>query len=179
VLWILFAAVLGIVFLWEKQPLSTLWLKPLEWQSVAWAVVLVLASNLVIFPATEWIRNAVALPGYELGMEKTIAMPVWFRIVAVVTAGIVEETLFRGYAVTRLLRLTGSVWLAGVVSVAVFASLHLPYWGTGPVLAFFLGGLVTTAFFIWRRDLLAMIIAHIVIDAWAFMVTPLYSTWWK
>ena len=45
-------------------------------------------------------------------MDQTLAMPLWFRLLAVVGAGIVEETLFTGYAVTRLLRFTGSPWLA-------------------------------------------------------------------
>ena len=35
-------------------------------------------------------------------MTKVLALPVWFRIVAVVTAGIVDDTLFLGYAFTRV-----------------------------------------------------------------------------
>jgi membrane protease YdiL (CAAX protease family) len=112
-------------------------------------------------------------------MEKALVLPIWFRVVAVVTAGIAEETLFRGYALTRLARLTGNLWLAAGLSALVFAALHFPVWGAGPSLAFFVGGLATTAFFIWRRDLLAMIIAHIAIDAWGLVVTPLYSQWWS
>ena len=178
-LWLLLAAVVGIVVLWEKQPLASLWLRPFHWQSVAWAGLLALASILFLFPVTEWVRKAVGLPGYAAGMEKALALPIWFRVAAVVTAGVVEETLFRGYAVTRLARLTGSLWLAAVLSASVFAALHLPIWGAGPSLAFLIGGVATTAFFIWRRDLLTMIVAHAAIDAWALVVTPLYSEWWK
>jgi membrane protease YdiL (CAAX protease family) len=141
-------------------------------------VVLVLTSILFLFPATEWLRKAVGLPDYAAGMEQALALPIWLRVVAVVTAGIVEETLFRGYTVTRLARLTGSLWLAAGLAASVFAALHLPVWGRGPSLAVLIGGLVTTAFFIWRRDLLAMIIAHVAIDAWGLVVTPLYSEWW-
>jgi hypothetical protein len=36
-LWLLFAAVLVIVFAWEREPLASLWLRPFEWQSFAWA----------------------------------------------------------------------------------------------------------------------------------------------
>jgi membrane protease YdiL (CAAX protease family) len=178
-LWLLFAAVIGIVVLWEKQPLASLWLRPFRWQSLAWAGLLVLASILILFPATEWVRKAVGLPGYGAGMEKALALPVWFRVVAVVTAGVVEETLFRGYAVTRLARLTGSLWLAAVLSASVFAALHFPLWGGGPVLHFLIGGVAATAFFIWRRDLLAMIIAHVATDAWGIVITPFYSVWWN
>lgn len=178
-LWLLFVVIVGIVVLWEKQPLASLWLRPLQWQSVVWGGLLVLAHILFLFPATEWIRNAVGLAGYAAGMEKVLALPVWFRVVAVVTAGIVEETLFRGYAVTRLARLTGNLYLAAALSATAFAALHIPVWGAGPSLAFLIGGIATTGFFIWRRDLLAMIIAHVAIDAWGFVITPLYSAWWR
>jgi len=178
-LWLLFAAVLVIVLYWEKKPFASLWLKPFQWQSAAWAGLLVFMSVFFLFPATEWIRKGLGMPGYEAGMEKAIALPVWFRAVAVVTAGVVEETLFRSYAVTRLTVFLGNVWAAATLSVLVFAALHMPVWGAGPALAFFVGGMATTAFFIWRRDLLAMILAHIAIDAWALIVAPHYSVWWR
>jgi membrane protease YdiL (CAAX protease family) len=112
-------------------------------------------------------------------MEAALAYPVWLRVVAVLTAGVVEETLFRGFTVTRLLRLGSGMPAAIGVSSAVFAALHLPLWGLGPSLAFFIGGLATTAFFVWRRDLLAMILAHIAIDMWALVVAPAGGPWWE
>jgi membrane protease YdiL (CAAX protease family) len=111
-------------------------------------------------------------------METALAYPGELRVFAVLTAGVVEETLFRGFAVTRLLQLGAGMPLAIGVSSAVFAALHLPVWGAGPSLAFFLGGLATTAFFVWRRDLLAMIIAHAAIDMWGLVVSPVISRWW-
>jgi membrane protease YdiL (CAAX protease family) len=177
-LWSLCGAVVGIVVYWEKRPLATLWLKPFQSQSFAWAGLLVLVSILVLFPITEWVRKAVGLPGYAMGMETALAYPGWLRVFAVLTAGVVEETLFRGFAVTRLLQLGAGMPLAVGVSSAVFAALHLPVWGAGPSLGFFIGGLATTAFFVWRQDLLAMIIAHVAIDMWGLVVTPAVSRWW-
>jgi membrane protease YdiL (CAAX protease family) len=69
--------------------------------------------------------------------------------------------------------------LAIGVSGAAFAALHLPLWGWGPSLAFFVGGIATTAFFVWRRDLWAMILAHIAIDTWALVIAPAGSRWWE
>ncbi len=112
-------------------------------------------------------------------MEKILVLPIWFRIVAVVTAGIVEETLLRGYAVTHIARLSGNLWFGAALPAIIFAALHLPVWGAGPGLAFLVGSAATTAFFVWRRDLLAMIIAHVAMDGWAFVITPLYSGWWN
>jgi membrane protease YdiL (CAAX protease family) len=47
------------------------------------------------------------------------------------------------------------------------------------VLAWFLGGLVVTAFFVWRQDLAAMMIAHAVVDLMGFVIVPSYSRWWE
>ena len=177
-LWLLCAAVVGIVVYWEKRPLTSLWLKPFQWQSLAWAGVLVTCQHSDTVSHHQWVRKAVGLPGYAMGMETALAYPGWLRVFAVLTAGVVEETLFRGFAVTRLLQLGAGIPLAVGVSSAVFAALHLPVWGAGPSLGFFIGGLATTAFFVWRRDLLAMIIAHVAIDLWGLVVTPALSRWW-
>jgi membrane protease YdiL (CAAX protease family) len=177
-LWLLCAAVIGIVLFWERKPLESLWLRPWQWQSIAWAGVLVVASISLLFPATEWVRKGLGLPGYAAGMQAALVHPVWFLVFAALTAGVVEEVLFRGYAVTRLAQLTGSLWWAVGASSAVFAALHLPVWGAGPSLAFFIGGLATTMFFVWRRDLIAMIIAHAAIDTWGLVIAPAFSRWW-
>jgi membrane protease YdiL (CAAX protease family) len=132
----------------------------------------------VVLPIREWARRAIGLSGYSAGMADVLALPLWIRVLAVVGAGVVEETLFTGYAVTRLLALTGRAWLAAGVALTVFCALHLPHWGAGPALAFFVSGVPAMAFFLWRRDLLTMIVAHLAIDAWALVVTPLFSRWW-
>jgi membrane protease YdiL (CAAX protease family) len=178
-LWLVCAAVIGIVVFWEKRPLTSLWLRPYQWQSIAWAGALIAAHLVVLFPATEWIRKSIGLPGYGAGMETALTSPVSLRLVAVITAGVVEEILFRGFAVTRLLELSRSPLLAIGLSSAVFAALHLPVWGPGPTLAFFVGGLATSTFFVWRRDLLTMIIAHSAIDLWALVISPSFSSWWE
>jgi hypothetical protein len=67
--------------------------------------------------------------------------------------------------------------MAIIACSAVFAVLHWPLWGGGPVLAFFVGGLATTAFFVWRQDLLAMILGHTLVDMWALVVAA-PSRWW-
>lgn len=59
----------------------------------------------------------------------------------------------------------------------MFAALHLPVWGPGPSLGFFMGGLATKAFFVWRKDLAVMIIANVAIDRWGLVITPAVSRW--
>src|SRR5215831_17892071 len=93
-LWTLFAGVLGVVILWEQQPLSSLWLQSLRWESVAWGLAFTAFTLWLVIPAREWVRRAARLSGYRAGAEKVIDLPLWFRVLAVITAGVVEETLF-------------------------------------------------------------------------------------
>ena len=177
--WAIAAAVVASVLLWEKQPLRSLWLQPFRWQSITWGLLLVAAYYTMLFPLGEWVRRAAGLSGFGAGMDQVTRFPVWYRTVVVIGAGIGEEILFRGFSVTRLAMLTGRIWLAAVVTLVGFYVLHVPVWGWG----FALGGLVTgaaaMAFFIWRKDLLAMMIFHISTDAIGIVVLPVFSEWWR
>ena len=172
VLWILLAATLAIVTLWEKQPLASLGLRPFRWSSPAWGLGLAAMTMYVAMPMLTWSLRAAGIPGFDTGMAKILDLPVWFRIVAVLTAGIVEDTLFLGYAFTRLTWLLGSRWMAGIVATVVFSLLHLPNWGGGPVLTYFVAIGLAMSFFAWRRDLLANIFAHTVVDGMGLVVIP-------
>ena len=77
------------------------------------------------------------------------------------TGGAVEETLYRGYAVERLATITGNTWLGGGIAALVFGLSHAPFWGMRFALATDLPfGMVMTAFYLWRRDVVANILAH-------------------
>jgi membrane protease YdiL (CAAX protease family) len=172
VMWALLGAIAAIVMFWEKQPLASIGLRPFRWQSLAWGLALAAVTMSVVMPSLTWALHAAGIAGFEAGMAKVLVLPVWFRIVAVVTAGVVEDTLFLGYAFTRLTRITGSEWLAGLVAGVVFSLLHLPNWGVGPVLTYFVAIGVAMSFFAWRRDLLANIVAHTVVDGMGLVVIP-------
>jgi membrane protease YdiL (CAAX protease family) len=178
-LWALAAGVVASVLLWEKQSLRSIWLQRFRWQSITWGLILVAAYYTVLFPLGEWVRRSAGLPGFGAGMEKVTRFPIWYRMVAVVGAGTSEEVLFRGFSVTRIAMLTGSIRLAALIALIGFYALHVPLWGWG----FALGGLVTgacaMAFFIWRKDLLAMIVFHLSTDAFGLVVAPFFSEWWK
>ena len=130
-LWMLAAVIVAIVVFWERQPLASLWLKPFRWQSIAWGLALVAVNAVVVAPIGEWVRHAAGLPGFSQGMERVMAFPLSYRIVAFVSAGVVEELLFRGYTITRLATMTASVWLAGALAVIGFGLLHVSSWGWG------------------------------------------------
>ena len=80
------------------------------------------------------------------------------------SAGVVEEPLYRGYAIERLSAWTGSRWRGGALALLVFGAAHLPGWGLGPALVFTIAGAAGTVFYLWKGDLVALMIAHAVGD---------------
>jgi len=87
--------------------------------------------------------------------------------------------MFRGFTVTRLVRLGVPVWLAAALALLGFTALHIPMWGWGFAVGGLVSGAAAMAFFVWRRDLLAMIVFHTITDAVGLVIVPLYSDWWK
>lgn len=163
-MWALLAIVMAIVIVWEKRPLASLGLRRFSWRSIVWGLLLAAVTIYAIVPLLTWALGKAGIPAFEAGMAKILALPLWLRAIAAVTAGVVEDTLFIGYAFTRLELLTRSSWIAGAIAVAVFAFLHLPHWGIGPALAYLVAVGIAVAFFCWRRDLLANIVAHVTVD---------------
>jgi len=178
-LWAIAAAVVAVVLFWERKPLASLWFKPFRWQSIAWGLGFIAVYYTVVFPISEWVRHAAGLSGFTQGMERVMRFPISYRIVAFMSAGVVEELLFRGYTITRLTMLTGNVWLAGALALVGFAALHVPYWGWGFAIISLIGGTVATAFFIWKKDLLAMMVFHAGTDAIGLVIAPMFSEWWR
>jgi uncharacterized protein len=172
VLWVLAGLIAAIVIFWERQPLASMYLRPFRWSSVAWGLSLAAVMMYVVVPSLTWVLHVAGIAGFEPGMAKALEAPVGLRIIAVITAGVVEDTLFIGYAFTRLARLTGSAWLAGAIAVAAASLLHLPHWGVGPVLAYLVTGGLAVGFFAWRQDLLANIVAHVTVDGMGLVVMP-------
>jgi uncharacterized protein len=175
VLWGLLAVIAAIVIFWEKQPLASLSLRPIRWSSLAWGLLLAAAMICVVMPSLTWALRVAGIPGFDAGMARILILPLWFRVIAVVTAGIVEDTLFLGHTFNRLTLITGSYLLSGVLTVLVVSFLHFPNWGLGPVLAYFVAVGLGAGFFVWRRDLLANIVAHVTVDAMSIVIVPLLS----
>jgi hypothetical protein len=57
--------------------------------------------------------------------------------------------------------LTERRWLTAVLAVMVFATAHVPAWGTGFAMTVDLGaGALLVAGYLWRRELIANVLAH-------------------
>jgi membrane protease YdiL (CAAX protease family) len=80
------------------------------------------------------------------------------------SAGFVEEFVFRGYLQKQLQALFGNTLLASVVQVALFTQGHL-YQGMARLIPVALIGAVLTAVALWRKSLIPGMIAHGVGDS--------------
>jgi uncharacterized protein len=172
VLWAILGAVLTVVVSVERQSLSSVGLRQPSASTIGWGLLLLFGINFVLSPATMWIVNKTGLGGFEHGLRQLLAIPVWYRVFLAVSAGVVEETLYRGYAVERLASLTGSYWVGGLVAVVAFGAAHIPVWGPGPALVFLVDGAAATLFYVWKRDLLALVVAHALGDVFGLVVLP-------
>jgi uncharacterized protein len=95
--------------------------------------------------------------------ETLSKFPLWLVIMIVLRAGVVEELFYRGYAIERLQWFGLNRYVAGAIPLVIFGLGHITNGWDNVVLALALGA-VLTGFYLWRRDLVANMIGHFMID---------------
>jgi len=89
---------------------------------------------------------------------------VGYALCLAVRAGVVEETLFRGLAIEQLNLLSGNRWLAASVATLGFILIHALRFDLIQLIPIAAVSVILTALYLWRHDLLANIIAHVLVD---------------
>lgn len=90
-------------------------------------------------------------------------------LVAVVA--VAEETIFRGYLITRFRDLKTGAPAAAVLSAFIFSIGH-GYEGTAGVITVGFMGLAFALVYLWRRSLVAPIIMHFLVDFISIVLVP-------
>ncbi|MFO1116884.1 MAG: type II CAAX endopeptidase family protein [Beijerinckiaceae bacterium] len=171
-LWLVLGLALACLVVGEKLPLSSVGIVAPRWRSVGLGLAIgagVYASLLAI------VSILLHFHLFEIGtkqVEAVTSWPLWLRLFALVTAGVVEEALYRGYAIERLTALTGRRWLSASIALAGFSIAHVPFWGLGALATPLVGGSFFTLIYLWRRDLVACMVAHIAVDSVGLIVAP-------
>lgn len=172
--WLILAGIVALTLKVEHLGAAGLGLRRFSWGAVAAGIVLGVAL-FALSTATMILVQTAGLPDVTdatpAGTLMALSLPL--RIAAVITAGVVEETLYRGYAIERLGAITGRYWLAGLVSLAAFSAIHAIFWGRVQIIVVWVDAAALTAIYLWRRNLLLNIIAHVVTDGIPFVVFPL------
>lgn len=160
----LLASILAIVRWWERLPWSSLGFRRPTWRSFVWGLTLAAFFVLVFGPLVAHLFARLDSVGFDQRGASTANLPLWYLSLLIVVVGTMEEVLYRGYAIHRLADWTGSPLLGATISTAAFALAHVPMWGWVTSLSFVFSGGLLAAFFMWRRDIIANIIAHVLTD---------------
>lgn len=169
--WGIVIILLLLIVFWERQSLSSIGIRRMSWQDALWALGGFLLGA-VSFIITGPIVGMLGLGTTASGITVLAQTPVALRVAIVLTAGVTEEILFRGYPIERLYRLTGRLGLSAGIAYLAFTALHIPFWGLGGTIQIGVWSLIVTALYVWRRNLLACMLMHILNDAYAFILLP-------
>ena len=145
----------------EHAPLASIGLRRPTWRTWLLTAGIFFVGQFVLPAITTPVLPFFGTAGVEAGVQRLATVPVWLRLVMAVTGGAIEELLYRGYATSRLVEMTGSRWRGGAIAALAFGAAHIPAWGSAFALAVDLPfGVFMTIVYLWRRDLAANILAH-------------------
>lgn len=167
--WASAAALLVIVRRGEHLSLRSIGLGTARWwASTLWGFVVAVVLAIVV-------GGLAHLTGYGHGPGSAAfeKLPLWLITLIVIRAGVVEELFYRGYAIERLRMIgLGRFWSVAIPLV-IFS---LGHWSGGlanVVIALAAGGILT-GFYLWRRDLVANMIGHGLVDFVANVLPRLF-----
>jgi len=165
VMWALAAAAIAMTLAIEHRPLSSIGLAALPGRQILLAAGAGLLLSMLV-PVLSFGAHAIVGSSGTMLMDTAADISITVLILGVLTAAVTEEVLFRGYAIERLLEVTGQRWLAGAISLAVFTAIHVPNWGVAHSIGVVLPlGVALTVLYLWKRNVLLVIIVHFIIDA--------------
>jgi membrane protease YdiL (CAAX protease family) len=165
------ALLIWIVRSGEGLPLSSIGIRTDRiGRSLAWGLGLAVACFAALFACLAVFSQL----GIHYGEGQSIARSLPVILLTVVRAGISEEVFYRGFALERLQAWTGSKWIAAAVSLIIFAGFHYRQGLPGVFLAFTIGA-VLTAFYVWKRDLIAAMFGHFLVDFIPNVILPWFG----
>lgn len=95
---------------------------------------------------------------------------VFYIVLNPITAGFVEELIWRGYFIENLLAIGKTEWKAIIYSSISFAFIH-GFTIPDKLAVTFLFGLIAGAYYVRERNLPVLIVSHVVLDVIAFSLS--------
>lgn len=150
------------------------------------AILAPVVNALVGFPLNFLVYTPEQIQQFSETMQSgglaAATMPIWFYLFSLLVqplaAGIIEELVYRGYALPRLAALTGKKWLAVFISALVYG---LQHWAVTPMdwqfglvrmIGLFAVGAVFGIMYFRQQRLMPLIIGHVL---WDFLLIGLPS----
>jgi membrane protease YdiL (CAAX protease family) len=167
----LVASLFWIIRAREKLPLSSIGIRS---QRVVPAILWSLAVMLLFGVGIAACLTVFPLIGLTYGASSGPAVPIGVSLLLYARAGIAEEVFYRGYAIERIEALTGSRAMAAAIPLLIFAGSHFSQ-GIAGILITFTIGAIATAIYLWKRNLVILVIAHFMVDFIPNVLIPLVS----
>ncbi len=139
-----------------------------------WIGILGFIVGLGVFTVSSPLLKVLGLATTSIGIYKLSLIPLSIRILIVFTAGVTEEFLYRGYSIEYLYRYTNDIKIAALIPTTIFILMHLLTWGLGGTIQIGLWTLVILTLYLKRRNLYPCILMHILNDAFAFILLPIF-----
>lgn len=148
------------------------------------AILAPVVNALVGFPLNFLIYTPEQIQQFSESMQSggiaVVTMPIWFYLFSLLiqplAAGVVEELVYRGYALPRLAALTGKKWLAVFISALIYG---LQHWAVTPMdwqlglvrtIGLFAVGVIFGILYFRQQRLMPLIIGHVI---WDFLLIGL------
>ena len=164
-IWTYGAIVLTIALFWEKRTLASIGLRRFSfaslWFAILGAIAMVAAGALgaqLVYGVLHQAQHAEAQAASLLNGSVVYALCIAVR------AGVIEEILFRGLAIEQLMTLTRARWLSAFLATAVFIVIHALRFDWIQLIPIAAVSIVLTGLYLWKHDLWANILAHIMVD---------------
>jgi len=138
--------------------------KDFSWLNLVIGVIFVFVAIIIL----NMLSNVIGYYGFFQAEDITYLLPrspveKAFWIALSISAGVTEEICFRGFVLTRMTVLTGSVWPGVILGSLSFGLGHL-YQGWAGVVLIGVYGLMFSLLFIARGSLIPCVIAHALQD---------------
>ena len=175
-IWLYFVLVVGIALLGEGRPLAGIGLRKPTLTTVGFGVggaaALYIVGQVGGFVVYTLLRQTAHSDSQTAAM---VDGSVLYAIVLAVRAGVIEETLFRGLAIEQLTTLTGNRLLAAGIAMMAFILVHMLRFDLAQLVPIGMVSIVLTGLYLGRRDLMANIIAHAVLDGVGLVTVALQA----
>jgi membrane protease YdiL (CAAX protease family) len=158
---------------WEKKSLDSIGIKKITKTDIIWGFVVLIILVLLSF-ATEPLVKFLNLQSQNIEIAHVLMLPYILRIFLVMTAGITEEIIFRGYLIERINFLTNHLLFSAIISYLAFIIFHIPFWGIGGAIQIAVWAIPITILYVRRRNLTTCIIIHLLYDG-AILIPMLYG----
>jgi len=165
--------VLGIVIGLERKPLSSVGLRRPTLSDLglglALFVAVLIAEGLTRLPLWFFFPNTLAnVASHQL--SSFMRIPAGLGVMLAAAGATSEEIAARGFAIDRIRIVTGRLALAVVIALALDLAEHIPFWGWRYAILIAPMQLLFVLMYLWRKDIMACIIGHFLVDAMPFLM---------